>query len=69
MHLSVNDVVFTIAFANRINNNGPKIDPWGIPHLIFLYSESHVWYFEIVFCVQDITPKPNKNNTSETIEF
>ena len=32
-------VVFMISFTYNMNNNGPKIDHRGTPHVIFLYFD------------------------------
>ena len=40
---SSKEVVFTISLIYNMNNNGPRIDPWGTPQLIILWSESCIW--------------------------
>ena len=35
---------FTISFIYMIKSNGPNMDPWGTPQVIFMYSDYVLLY-------------------------
>ena len=64
--------VFTISLMYSLNKSGPKIEPWGTPHIIsrfFFFFRLTVVIIHILSSNTKIALKPVKYDTSKVIMF